>query len=763
MESLQSQRQQRQQQQGSVAVSGPKHGAGLAAPTTRSLTATTNVEGEGQLDDALAHQQRPRRRNGQEGGLSLTAARRRRRELELSWLEDPGRDVPFEFADLHEAMTLPCSIQLFPRVERRSLVYVDGKEARSYRGRRYTAATIPGAGSTKLNPARAATVAAAAATATATAVTIDDGSRREIGGIGDDSTGELGRGPGGNSSSGGGGGGIGLGGAALVAEAAAAAATGGGGEGKVEGEGVGFGTGQRRFGDAIRLVGEMDIDKPAYLQHRGWFYHKAVWVVLPGGKKVVLTARVHKPLFGQAEGELVLLEMPRVDHPLSEQNLPWREKVLATGPDVMFEVVDLDPDDSTVQVICAEFFSGRVTMHSLWGGGSLPGSSRPSVTESWVLDDNAGPAYSITAADLRGGSPDGRPTHFLVTTHESSYNTYSFFARAGAGGSGGSPSSADSAGAGVDEDLGAAEVESRSIGPAAAAAAAAAAAMRAAPGSGSSGPGVEPRGKVRVSDSGRGGSAVPRRGGRWGGVVAGGPKERRWQRREEGGGNGAGGSLVAYEIPEDWRMLPRFYPAPGWLRVTLASGFRVRGISINPGTPGFPYVFHPHRSMEGKHPPYIAIAGDCSQSAYVLRPAAAKQQEKAEAEAATVGSWEREAAPLSYEIACAIEVPGTVGSLAVGYGALLGENVAGGLPGEPELEPPIPPPPTMAAAAAAAAAAPLPPPSPPTSSLAEEEEEGRRRRRRQRQRNGDGWAKLFVPNYDGNKIYVFSMEPGPEL
>ncbi|CAN0456926.1 unnamed protein product, partial [Ectocarpus sp. 8 AP-2014] len=89
-----------------------------------------------------------------------------------------------------------------------------------------------------------------------------------------------------------------------------------------------------------------------------------------------------------------------VDSPLSEQNLPWREKVLVTGPDVMFEVVDLDREDSTVQVICAEFFGGRVTMHSLWGGGQLPGS-QPSVTESWVLDDNAGPAYSITAADLR--------------------------------------------------------------------------------------------------------------------------------------------------------------------------------------------------------------------------------------------------------------------------------------------------------------------------------------------------------------------------
>ncbi len=28
----------------------------------------------------------------------------------------------------------------------------------------------------------------------------------------------------------------------------------------------------------------------------------------------------------------------QVDRPLSEQNLPWREKVLVAGPDVMFEV-----------------------------------------------------------------------------------------------------------------------------------------------------------------------------------------------------------------------------------------------------------------------------------------------------------------------------------------------------------------------------------------------------------------------------------------
>jgi hypothetical protein len=39
--------------------------------------------------------------------------------------------------------------------------------------------------------------------------------------------------------------------------------------------------------------------------------------------------------------------------------------VLAEGPDVMFEVVDLDATDDTVEVFAAEFFAQRLTMHSL--------------------------------------------------------------------------------------------------------------------------------------------------------------------------------------------------------------------------------------------------------------------------------------------------------------------------------------------------------------------------------------------------------------
>lgn len=62
---------------------------------------------EGHTDDRVARPARRRRRRPwrrpEEEDLSLTAAtRRRRRGLESTWLEDPGEDVPFEFADLHQ-------------------------------------------------------------------------------------------------------------------------------------------------------------------------------------------------------------------------------------------------------------------------------------------------------------------------------------------------------------------------------------------------------------------------------------------------------------------------------------------------------------------------------------------------------------------------------------------------------------------------------------------------------------------------------------
>lgn len=36
--------------------------------------------------------------------------------------------------------------------------------------------------------------------------------------------------------------------------------------------------------------------------------------------------------------------------PLAEWNTPWEEMVLVRGPDVMFDVVDLDPSDDIIEV-----------------------------------------------------------------------------------------------------------------------------------------------------------------------------------------------------------------------------------------------------------------------------------------------------------------------------------------------------------------------------------------------------------------------------
>jgi len=142
-----------------------------------------------------------------------------------------------------------------------------------------------------------------------------------------------------------------------------------------------------------------------------WFYHRAIPFEMQGHKGV-LTARALKPLspFQPAQGELVWLEAPEATNPVAPWNVPWREVILASGPDVMFEVVDLDVTDDTVEVFAAEFFAQRLTMHSLkWDEEK----GVPVVVQREVIDDSLGQAYSVAIGDL-----DGPMSHLLVTTHE---------------------------------------------------------------------------------------------------------------------------------------------------------------------------------------------------------------------------------------------------------------------------------------------------------------------------------------------------------
>jgi len=231
-------------------------------------------------------------------------------------------------------------------------------------------------------------------------------------------------------------------------------------------------------------------------QKKGWFYHRAVHVKLPGGEEGILTARARKSLLGRGDGELVWLAVPegfqmhhypgkrslstaRVTDPGStsvtaHQSVieydscaacpPWVETVLIEGPDVMFELLDLDKDDDRIEVVAAHFFGRKLSIHSI---RSTPSAPYVEVVHSSSVDTGGRP-YGLCLARLtadgdasseladwdeeilfnyrdvkrlvsvskvnkskqrqkqkgaRDSSVDtSLPTHLLVTTHECSYD-----------------------------------------------------------------------------------------------------------------------------------------------------------------------------------------------------------------------------------------------------------------------------------------------------------------------------------------------------
>jgi hypothetical protein len=120
--------------------------------------------------------------------------------------------------------------------------------------------------------------------------------------------------------------------------------------------------------------------------------------------------------------------------PFSARHLPWKERVLATGPDVMFAVADIDSDDDTIEVLASQFFDKKVTLHSIQRG------SKPYVSFTRVIDDRCGAAFGGILADLDSSStckanrvidsgstvnslsPGDSFSHFLVTSHECDFD-----------------------------------------------------------------------------------------------------------------------------------------------------------------------------------------------------------------------------------------------------------------------------------------------------------------------------------------------------
>lgn len=350
----------------------------------------------------------------------------------------------------------------------------------------------------------------------------------------------------------------------------------------------------------------------------GWFYHRSIWIDLTGdGRQSILTARAKRPsLLNQDvssslsnRAQLVWLECPEPHsyHELSDlpldvdgalfdpfhaRNVPWKVRVLDDGPDVMFSVADLDTSDDTIEVIASQFFSKKLTLHSIKRG------PEPKVVFRRTLDDRCGSSFSSIFADLDAGveSDAGRividsgstvPTlksgdpfsHLLVTSHECS------FADEGGVETIATQSLTTQNGHKTDEEMGANRRTEEEVG-------------------------ADITFKHSID----------------------------------------GGSLFSYRIPrgkDAWKT-------ETWTRSVLATGFHVHGQlgnMINPGAPGFCYTFYPKKD-ETSARPLIAIAGDCAESAYILRP---------------VDSKEGRDPATSYAMMCQIECGATVGSIAIGY------------------------------------------------------------------------------------------------
>jgi hypothetical protein len=279
--------------------------------------------------------------------------------------------------------------------------------------------------------------------------------------------------------------------------------------------------------------------------------------------------------------------------------------VLDDGPDVMFNVVDMDPTDDSVEIIASQFFGEKVTLHSIQRGET------PQVTFRRTIDRKCGKAFGCIVADLDhshgqhcvidAGSTvetlregDGF-SHLLVTSHECSFQ------------------------------------EERKT-----------------------------QRNVPVFDSMKRthkGDAVPSD------VAT--ARTHSGENRFPANSPTDGGSLFAYRVPPGkgkWKT-------DEWARTTVATGFKVQGQlnnMINPGAPGFVYTFHARQQDKygiEKRRPLIAVAGDCAESAYVFRPADCSL----DGDAPCLADNKPDPAA-AYDLMCEIKCGATVGSIGVGYG-----------------------------------------------------------------------------------------------
>lgn len=140
----------------------------------------------------------------------------------------------------------------------------------------------------------------------------------------------------------------------------------------------------------------------------GWFHHQVEWADVNGdGRLDAVTARARTPMFGSPQGALVWLEQPE-DAPLAN---PWSEHVIAQGPDVHFQMADLDGDGQS-EIIAARFFDREITVY--WREQDRWMARPVDAFGSRSVDAQLGAAFDLQLTDLNG---DGR-LDLLATNHQ---------------------------------------------------------------------------------------------------------------------------------------------------------------------------------------------------------------------------------------------------------------------------------------------------------------------------------------------------------
>lgn len=162
---------------------------------------------------------------------------------------------------------------------------------------------------------------------------------------------------------------------------------------------------------------------------KGWFYHKIVWYDVDGdGKLDILAARATAP--SNPAGELIWLKQPSTN---AAATTHWEERVIVQGPDVDFDVVDLD-GDSKPEIVAAQFFSAsQLAIYSCeeatW---SLCNSSSVKIS---IVDNERGPFFTVKTGDFNNngivdllvsnnqdGGKDGSGSVFVYEQNNSTKN-----------------------------------------------------------------------------------------------------------------------------------------------------------------------------------------------------------------------------------------------------------------------------------------------------------------------------------------------------